>query len=87
MNRSKFIRVKQLHNVRDVFILFPEIITHRDLVQSLGICTQAGLISAGFYSVDAEGDYFCYGESISLCIGRRPDDDEQLNLQMKGYYT
>ncbi len=80
--KSKFIRVKELHEAQDVFILFPRTITHKDMAHSLGV----DLISAGFYQTDFNGIYRCSGESVSLDIKSREDDSEQLNKQMRGYF-
>lgn len=66
---SKYLKeCKYINSKQFGMIVFPgDGITHAELASSLDICTQAGIISAGFVVFNWETKQFeTYGESISL---------------------
>lgn len=73
----KYIRAKRLENTRDVVVVFPRSIQHLFMARQLGICTQIGVISAGFVRYDVDGKPECYGESIGLRRKSRGVEDTQ----------
>jgi len=83
--KQKFIRVKEIGVGVDVFVLFPDKVTHWEISAELGM-GKCDLISAGFvrFSKDDLGNtiYECYGRSISLDLESVEDDSRTLNKQM-----
>lgn len=73
----KYIRYKT------TVVLFSEDLVHRDVAQALGIKPE----SAGFVEVEEVGDgayaVRCYGESITLGIGSKPDDSQMVGYHLK----
>lgn len=56
----------------EAIIIFPEYVMHRDI----GI--QGEILGAGFIEV-IDGQWNCYGESISLKVKSRPEDSKIAN--------
>lgn len=56
----------------EAIIIFPEYVMHRDI----GI--QGKILGAGFIEV-IDGQWNCYGESISLKVKSRPEDSKIAN--------
>jgi len=42
------------------------------------ICTKENVLSAGFWTVNNEGKFVCFGESVSLGVKSRGDEDSFL---------
>jgi hypothetical protein len=76
-----FTKTKYVITDRNIIIIFPEYIEHRQF-------SSFNPISAGFISIGVNGkgamSCQCYGESISLGLASRPEDTEiaarQLNM-------
>ncbi len=77
MSEMKYIMID------DIFpIVFHSSHVHKDV--AFGIRSQP-VTSAGFVILDAEGNYHCYGESISLNIKSKPEMDSKIiNRFLKG---
>jgi hypothetical protein len=61
-------------------VVFSDLLQHADVVRSLAGKTSSA-ISAGFCYikvVDGEPRYVCYGESISLGLKSRPEEDARI---------
>jgi hypothetical protein len=56
----------------EAIIIFPEYVMHRD------IDIQGEILGAGFIEV-IDGQWNCYGESISLKVKSRPEDSKIAN--------
>ena len=54
-------------------IVFSELLAHADVARALG---QAE--SAGFCVIDSQGQYACFGDSISLKMKSRPVQDSDI---------
>lgn len=61
----------------EVPVVFSPLLTHATLAK--GIATGMTVVSAGFCERNEDGDYYVWGESISLKKGSRPEDAEILN--------
>jgi len=87
---QKYIRLKKLHNISDVILVFPEIIDHSAFTRQLGFRAD-DVVSAGFTCID-ESDmgnpvYRCYGRSVSLNKESIPvEDSKYLNYQLYNTY-
>ncbi len=57
-------------------IVFPEIINHADMARNMG-WKKEDIVGAGFVYVD-DDSYNCYGESISLNVKSRCEEDEKI---------
>jgi hypothetical protein len=56
-------------------IVFPEIIAHADMTRNMGWRAE-DIIGAGFVHID--DSYTCYGESISIYVKSRGEEDEKI---------
>lgn len=72
-------------------IVFPELITHRDLAMRIrGEPVSAGFVVLTTTTVEgtiepkAEAGYYCYGRSESLNLDSRPEDSDILNKLISG---
>lgn len=54
-------------------LVFSELINHLDVARCIG----GQVVGAGFCFIDEE-KYHCYGESISLKVVSRPDEDARI---------
>jgi hypothetical protein len=83
MSRRKYIII-EAGNL-EMPILFSDLQSHAGVAASM--TAHAGtVVSAGFWSVNTEGRYTCYGESVSLKIKSRPDADSYLMNQLFNGY-
>ena len=83
MEQQKYIRIKELNGVEDVFILFPPDITHSNVAFRMGI-SDSNLVSAGFVQnivKNGKREANCHGKSVSLKVESQPEDTELLNKQ------
>lgn len=86
MDQQKYIRLKELHGINDVFILFPPAIGHNNVAFKMGI-SDDNLISAGFVQnivKNGKREANCHGKSVSLKVESQPEDTGLLNKQ---HYT
>jgi hypothetical protein len=60
------------------FVIFPSIIKHDDMAKGLRF---EQLLGAGFWSKDPYGKYVCHGESTSLKLKSRNEEDTELVYQ------
>jgi len=65
------------------FIVFDSRIIHATLGDAQRQCSGASPTSAGFCERNEEGEWICYGESISLRLKARPSDSADLNEFLK----
>lgn len=56
-------------------ILFPDTMGHNEIANKLGL----PVVSAGFCVAQFNGNFYCYGQSVSLGIKSRDEDTEVLN--------
>lgn len=73
----KYIMIKNKHH--ELPIVFPDAITHLKLAKKLCIDVYQGVISAGFITIQKNGEAYCYGQSTTLRIGSREIDSEIVN--------
>jgi hypothetical protein len=65
--------------------IFPETVTHADVARA--VAPGRPVLGAGFVSVSDDGEYSCWGESISLKIkSREAEDTRILNHTCRGRY-
>jgi len=79
--KTKYIVVKHPHHHEEVIIMFPEFVNHSHFNEDYDV--HGAIISAGFMLID-NGEFICYGESISLEVKSRPDEDSALANEMFG---
>lgn len=80
--------LKYLVSSEHEFVIFNPLITHRDVAKGL----EGKIIGAGFCVIEANQghdglctDIRCYGESTSLGIKSRPEDETFINSQLNYY--
>lgn len=73
--KSKYVIIKK--GSFSLPFVFSELINHADVARALD--TGGGVVGAGFCHIDKNGQYVCYGESISLRIKSGPGDAAILN--------
>jgi len=81
---QKYIRVKLLNGIKDVFVTFSGKFNHSDMMRQLCLCKE-DIVSAGFVTIIHDGcvsEYLCFGKSITLDIGHLEEDSEKLNGQI-----
>ena len=67
-------------------IVFPEIINHSDMARNMG-WKKEDIVGAGFVYLE-DYSYICYGESVSLRVKSRGEEDEKiLNRYLGGEDT
>lgn len=77
MNEMKYIMVDEIFP-----IIFQTYLVHKDIAHGV---RSNPVTSAGFVQRDAEGNYHCYGESVSLNIKSNPEMDSKIiNTFLKG---
>lgn len=77
MSEMKYIMIDEIFP-----IIFDSSLIHREI--AFAVRTQP-VTSAGFVQLDADGNYHCYGESISLGIKADPEKDSKIiNRFLKG---
>jgi hypothetical protein len=68
-------------------IVFPETINHADMARNMG-WKKEDIIGAGFFYLGEDYSYTCYGESVSLRVKSRGEEDEKiLNRYLGGEDT
>ena len=80
MEQQKYIRIKKLNDVENVFILFSPAINHSDIFRKLGL-SKEHIISAGFVSnklINGKQVAKCHGHSVTLKIQSAMEDTEIL---------
>lgn len=83
MEQQKYIRVENLCNVYDVFVLFSPLINHANMAFALGLSSD-DIISAGFVQnivKDGERQANCHGKSFTLKCESLPEDTKMLARQ------
>lgn len=60
----------------DTPVVFPEILQHADVARNL--FGQRKISGAGFVYVNSQGSYSCYGESVSLKVKSRNEEDSKI---------
>jgi len=79
MWKAKYIIHKQY-----IPIVFPETINHADMARNMG-WKREDIVGAGFVYVNGDS-YNCYGESVSLRVKSREEEDVKiLNRYLGGY--
>jgi hypothetical protein len=58
-------------------VVFSELQTHADVARALSGGGQPSVVGAGFCHID-DDRYVCYGESVSLKVKSRGDEDSKL---------
>lgn len=58
-------------------VVFPELINHNDMARALNI-NPDDIWGAGFCYINKDAAWTCYGESISLKVKSRGEEDERL---------
>jgi hypothetical protein len=77
-----FYKAKYIISESELPVVFSELQTHADV--ALALFGGEKIIGAGFVYVNREGEYVCYGESISLRVKSRSDEDSKLLNKMLG---
>ena len=63
-------------------LLFEQLIEHKEMAKIIkGSYPEAVIVSAGFWDTNKDGVYKPYGESISLNISSRKEDEIILNMR------
>ena len=79
MNKAKYIVYTGDHGLEEM-IIFSELQTHSDIAQRLRVT--GDIISAGFLhvgtNVSGEAQASCYGDSVSLKVKAREEEDSVL---------
>lgn len=70
--KSKYIIIDTL--IAMLPVVFSDLATHRDIANGVG----SNVIGAGFCYINDEGKYVCYGESVSLNVKSRGDEDSKI---------
>ena len=55
-------------------VVFTDLLQHRDVANGIG----GRVIGAGFCYIGDDGQYVCYGESVSLNIVSRGEEDSKI---------
>ena len=63
-------------------LVFSQLHAHVDVAHAM--FGGAKIIGAGFVQVNREGEYVCYGESVSLNVKSRGDEDSKILNKMLG---
>ena len=79
---AKYIVVNHGDPRGDTLYIMPEYIEHRRMAQGVCDCENHP-VSAGFITL-RDGEFYCHGESISLGLKSRPDEDGVLANLMFG---
>lgn len=77
-----FYKAKYIISETELPMVFSELQTHADVAYA--IFGGAKIIGAGFVHVNREGEYVCYGESVSLRVKSRGDEDSKILNKMLG---
>lgn len=77
-----FYKAKYIISESGLPVVFSELQTHADVAYAL--FGGAKIIGAGFVHVSSNGEYSCYGESVSLNVKSRGDEDSKLLNKMLG---
>jgi len=76
-------KAKYIIHTENIPIVFPEIINHSDMARNMG-WKKEDIIGAGFVYVNGDS-YNCYGESVSLRVKSRGEEDVKiLNCYLGG---
>jgi hypothetical protein len=68
---------KYIIHANNIPIVFPEIINHSDMARNMG-WKKEDIIGAGFVYLGEDYSYTCYGESVSLRVKSRGEEDEKI---------
>ena len=75
LHRSKYIIIDS--DFGELPIVFSELFKHSDMK-----AIQGKIVSAGFCFIDHNGQYSCYGDSVSLGLKSREEDATILNKML-----
>ena len=71
--KSKYIIVDNANGI--IPVVFTELATHKDVARG---SMPGTILGAGFCSINVDGRYDCYGESTSLNVKSRGEEDSRL---------
>ncbi len=77
-----FYKAKYIISDSGLPMVFSELQTHADVARN--IFGSNPIIGAGFVHVNHEGEYQCYGESVSLRVKSRGEEDSKILNKMLG---
>ena len=69
-------KAKYIIHTKNIPIVFPEIIAHADMARNMG-WKKEDIIGAGIVYVN-DDSYNCYGESVSLRVKSRGEEDVKI---------
>lgn len=81
MSKSKYIMV-EMNGLEQPFV-FSETMQHKDVAVALTRGELNRVVSAGFCHINGDGQYVCYGESISLEVSSREKDSSVMNRMLQ----
>ena len=70
--RSKYVIIDT--GMAVVPIVFSDLLGHADMAVGIG----GKVLGAGFCYINSDGQYTCYGESTSLRVKSRPEEDARI---------
>ena len=77
-----FYKAKYIISETGLPMVFSELQTHADVARAVFGGNQ--IVGAGFVHVNSEGEYVCYGESVSLRVKSRNEEDSKILNTMLG---
>lgn len=88
MNKIKYIAFKRPDGIEDM-VIFSWLVPHIDMVRTLGVAES--IVGAGFMKFEVDANWpdtivkpYCYGESTSLKIKSRGEDDQAIAREIFG---